>query len=262
MDLGWIKRVGVSAAGKSGTVLDRYLGKLPRINEKGMKDLVTQADIESEQEIISTIKQAFPDHCILAEESGLTGGIADCCWIIDPLDGTTNFSHQFRYFAVSIAFALHGQIVVGIVLNPSTREMFTAVKDSGSYCNGRAIHVSDKKEVSKCLLVTGFPYHYQDILPTLLLRFSNCLKAAQGVRRTGSAALDLCHVACGRFDAFWEQNLKPWDTAAGMLIAEEAGAKITDFSGNPFSIEMDEILSTNDYIHQEMISLLNIEDGK
>jgi myo-inositol-1(or 4)-monophosphatase len=259
MDMELVKRVGIAAAYKGGNVLRSHYGKIAKIDKKGAIDLVTEADTESEKVIIETIKTLFPDHTILAEESGLNMGESDHQWIVDPLDGTTNFAHELRLFSISIAFAQRGETAVGIVFIPETGEMFTAVKDSGADLNGRPISVSNSKTVSESLLITGFPYNANDVLNPLMTRFANCLKASQGVRRLGSAAIDLCFVACGRFDAFWEQNLKPWDTAAGEFIAREAGAVITDFSNKPFSINKKEILATNGNIHNEMISLLQIK---
>lgn len=259
MDLEFIKRAGIAAAYKGGNVLRSHYGKLARVDKKGDIDLLTEADTESEEVIIETIKTLFPDHAILAEESGWNIGEADHQWFIDPLDGTTNFAHELGLFSISIAFALNGETVVGIVLIPESGEMFTAVRDSGAELNGRPISVSTAKTVSESLLITGFPYDLMAVLNPLMTRFANCLKASQGVRRLGSAAIDLCFVACGRFDGFWEQNLKPWDTAAGEFIAREAGAIITDFSNKPFSINKKEILATNGYIHNEMLSLLQIK---
>jgi myo-inositol-1(or 4)-monophosphatase len=259
MDLELIKRVGIDAAYKAGRVLLSHYGRISRIDKKGDIDLVTEADTGSEKVIIDTIQKAFPNHTILAEESGLNRGEFGHKWIIDPLDGTTNFSHQLGIFSVSIAFSLNDQTVFGVVLNPETRELFTAVKGKGASLNGRQIRVSNSPSVSESLLVTGFPYNFKDVFDPLLTRFSNCLKASQGVRRLGSAAIDLCFLACGRFDGFWEQNLKPWDTAAGELIAREAGAVVTDFSNKPYAIDKKEILATNGKIHKEMLLLLKIE---
>ena len=259
MDLKFVKRVGIAAAYKGGNILRSHYGKINKIDKKGAIDLVTEADTESEKAIIETIKKLFPDHTILAEESGWNIGEANHQWFVDPLDGTTNFAHELGLFSISIAFALNGETVFGIVLIPETGEMFTALKDSGAELNGRPISVSNSKTVSDSLLITGFPYDLMDALNPLMTRFANCLKASQGVRRLGSAAIDLCFVACGRFDAFWEQNLKPWDTAAGEFIAREAGAMITDFSNKPFSVNKKEILATNGNIHNEMLSLLQIK---
>ena len=260
MDLELVKRVGIAAAYKGGGILMAHFGKITKIDKKGAIDLVTEADTESESVIIDTIKNVFADHTILAEESGLSAGDADHQWIIDPLDGTTNFAHQIGLFSISIAFALKGETVFGLVLNPLTGELFTAVKGRGASLNGKQIAVSKVMTVSESFLVTGFPYNLRDHFDPLMTRFSKCLKASQGVRRLGSAAIDLCFVACGRFDGFWEQNLNPWDTAAGELIAREAGAIVTDFSNNPFTIYKKEIIATNGKIHKEMLSLIAIED--
>ncbi len=262
MDQGLVKRIGIKAACESAGVLHSHFGNLVEIKKKGSIDLVTEADVRSEKIIIEIIRSHFPDHAIMAEESGCLEGKEDFRWIIDPLDGTTNFAHGLGLFAVSIAFAFNGEVVMGVVLNPETNELFCGVKGEGATLNGKAITVTTAEKVSESLLVTGFPYNFNSIIRPLMTRFENCLSAARAVRRLGSAALDLCFVACGRFDGFWEQNLKPWDTAAGMLIALEAGALITDFSNKPFSIEGDEVLATNGKIHNEMLSLLKLKDIK
>jgi len=264
MDLDYIKRTGIAAAYEGGNVLRSYFGQKPEIRKKGATDLVTQADTESEGAIIKTIRSRFPDHAILGEESGLdTGGHETPSrnrWIIDPLDGTTNFAHELGFFSVSIAFECDGDVVIGVVLNPLNGELFSAEAGKGAFLNGHPISVSRATSVRESLLATGFPYDLPPILHQLESRFSICLKNARGVRRLGSAALDLCYLACGRFDGFWEQNLHPWDTAAGLRIAEEAGARVTDFSNMAFSIDKNEILATNSHIHAEMIALLKLED--
>ena len=257
MNLELVKNVGIAAARKGAKVTQSLLGKT-RIEKKGDIDLVTRADRESEDTIIGTLLAAFPDHAILAEESGQHGRDASHLWIIDPLDGTTNFARRINHYAISIAFSVNGAISVGIVYNPGANEMFTAVLGQGAWLNDDPISASTVDFVKDSLLVTGFPYNFKDIFPEIITRFKHCLSAAQGVRRFGSAALDLCDVACGRFDGFWEQNLNPWDTAAGYLIAAEAGARISDFSNNPFDLKDKEILATNGKIHQEMVSLLRI----
>jgi len=261
MDWDYVKRVGIAAAYEGGHELRRHLGKLTHIHKKGRIDLVTEADTGSEKRIMATIRKAFPDHTILAEESGLETGRSEYRWIIDPLDGTTNYAHQLGLFAVSIAFALKDEIIIGVVLNPLSGELFVASRGQGATLNGDPVSVSRTMEITDSLLVTGFPYAHQAIIDTLLLRFANCLRASQGVRRLGSAALDLCFVACGRFEGFWEQELKPWDTAAGQLIAREAGAMVTDFSGVDFTIDQKEILATNGKIHNAMLALLELEDN-
>ena len=229
---------------------------MTEIRKKGAIDLVTEADTASEKVIIQTLRKPFPDHAIMAEESGETAGDQDCLWIVDPLDGTTNFAHQVGLFAVSIAFAHQGRLAVGVVLNPLSGELFTAAAGQGATLNGRSIRVSAVEDLGESLLVTGFPYNFAQFMPTMMGRFSRCLKASQGVRRLGAAALDLCYVASGRFEAFWEENLKPWDTAAGVLIAREAGGTVTDFSNRPFTPEMPEILASNGRIHRAMLSQL------
>ncbi|MDD2389833.1 MAG: inositol monophosphatase family protein [Desulfobacterales bacterium] len=256
MDLDLIKKIGVEAACQGAEILLSHFGNLSHIHKKGAIDLVTEADLGSEQAIIKTIRTHFPDHAILAEESGMNEGKSDVRWIIDPLDGTTNYAHRLGQFAISIACTSGADIVAGIVLNPVTEELFTALRGRGAMLNGRPVRVSDTCGIEDSLLVTGFPYNLKDIFPGLIERFANCLKASQGVRRMGSAALDLCFVACGRFEGFWEQNLKAWDTAAGTLIAREAGAFVTDFSGIPFTVDRNEIVATNGKIHKQLLALL------
>ncbi|RPH50352.1 MAG: inositol monophosphatase [Desulfobacteraceae bacterium] len=259
MDMKLINRIGIAAAYNGAEILKKNFGRRSGIQKKGAIDLLTESDTGSEKAIIETIRKVFPSHGILAEESGLDNEGAECMWIIDPLDGTTNFAHNLGLFAVSIAFAVQGNIVAGIVLNPVTGELFTATEGEGARLNGHPIHVSTTTDLSESLLVTGFPYDFKDIMGNLRVRFFNCLQASQGVRRLGSAALDLCFTAAGRFEGFWEENLKPWDTAAGFIIAREAGARVTDFSGNPFDVNKKEVLATNSMIHGEMIKLLEIK---
>jgi myo-inositol-1(or 4)-monophosphatase len=257
MYLNLVKNTAIGAAYRSGEILRRHMGSLESIEKKGPKDLVTAADLESEKQIKATILERFPDHQIIAEESSKE--ISDtngCTWIIDPLDGTTNFAHQVSIFSVSIAFAQNGELKTGVVFNPVSGELFSAVKAEGAWLNGVAIHVSDCEKISESLLVTGFPYDIKQGPRPYMDKFANCLSAAIGVRRLGSAALDLCFVACGRFEGFWEENLKPWDTAAGTLIAREAGAMVTDFSGQAYDIFKKEIIASNGHIHQDLRLLL------
>ncbi|MDJ0912900.1 MAG: inositol monophosphatase family protein [Desulfobacterales bacterium] len=260
MDLEGAKRVGIAAAYQSAKSIMSHYGRLTNVQKKGPIDLVTEADQASENVIIDTIRAAFPQHAILSEESGWQEGNDNWQWIIDPLDGTTNFAHQVDLFAISIAFAEKGTLRVGIILNPVSGELFTAVKGQGAQLNGRPIAVSKTSVIADSLLVTGFPYSITAQLPIAVPQFINCLKASQGVRRLGSAALDLCFVACGRFEGFWETGLNSWDTAAGFLIAEEAGARVTDFAGDRFDIQKKEILATNGYIHAAMLQLLQVEE--
>jgi myo-inositol-1(or 4)-monophosphatase len=259
MDIEAAKRVGIEAIYKGAKVLRNHFGRISQVSQKGAFDLVTEADTESEKQIIETIWNTFPDHAILAEESGENKGTVEYQWLIDPLDGTTNYVHQLPFFTISIALAVSGNIELGLILNPMDGELYSAIAGKGAELNGKPINVSSIASVSDSLLITGFPYDFNEIVDPAMNRFSVCQQASQGVRRLGSAALDFCYVACGRFDGFWEQNLHPWDKAAGAIIAAEAGAVITDFSNQPFSINQKEILVTNGRIHQEMLSLLKIE---
>ena len=260
MDYEHAKRVGIEAIYSGAKVLRDHFGRISQINHKGAFDLVTEADIESEKQILEKIRKAFPDHDILAEESGANKGTTDFQWLIDPLDGTTNYAHQLPFFSIAIALAERGEIVLGLVLNPMDGELYSAIAGEGAELNGRPIRVSSTASVCDSLLVTGFPYDFDEIVEPTMQRFAACQQASQGVRRLGSAALDICYVACGRFDGFWEQNLKAWDKAAGAIIAAEAGAVITNFSNQPFSINQEEILVTNARIHEEMLSLLVLKD--
>jgi myo-inositol-1(or 4)-monophosphatase len=258
MDLNSYKQTAIAAAYKGAQTLRSRFGNISRIRKKAAMEIVTEADTESEKQIISTIHAKFPDHAVLSEECGLKTGTSDYQWIIDPLDRTVNFAHQIPIFCVSIALAMGDNIVLGIVLNPINGELFSAEREKGAQLNGKPIHVSAVLTVSESLLVTGFPYNVEEIFDEGIYRYGSCLKAAQGIRRFGSAALDLCFVACGRFEGFWEQNLKPWDTAAGALIAAEAGATVTTFSNQPYMAGEQEILATNGHVHEEMLGLLKI----
>ncbi|MBW2645446.1 MAG: inositol monophosphatase [Deltaproteobacteria bacterium] len=256
IDLKQVKDVGFSAIQKASEFLRDRFGQAHSIKKKGAIDLVTEADEHAERLIIDTILAEYPDHSILAEESGGVLARSPYQWIIDPLDGTTNFAHNLPCFSTSIALALNGETVFGVVENPVLQERFWAVKGEGAFLNGKEIRVSSTESLSESLLVTGFPYDLKAIIDTLLARFQRCLEASQGVRRLGSAAIDLCYVACGRFDGFWEQNLHPWDTDAGVLIVREAGGIVTDFAGGPHQRDMKEILATNGRIHEELIGVL------
>jgi len=256
LNLNKVYQVAIAAAYQSGQILNRYYGQLKHVEKKGAIDLVTEADLESEKAVKTIIQGQYPDHGIIAEESGIKTSQTPYEWIIDPLDGTTNYAHQIPIFAVSIAFVIDKQPVVGVVFNPVAQDLFTSIKGQGATYNGQSIGVSQTRKLSDSVLVTGFPYNLREIIDSLIDRFSTCLQSAQAVRRLGAAALDLCFIASGRFEGFWEQNLKPWDTAAGMLIAQEAGAHITNFSNEPYHYEMSEIVATNGYIHQDLLRCL------
>jgi myo-inositol-1(or 4)-monophosphatase len=258
MDFESHRQVAVKAAERSGRILRKRFGNISQIRKKAAQEIVTEADTESEKEIITVIRSHFPEHEILSEETGLRKGASGFKWIIDPLDGTVNFAHQVPIFCISIALAFQDEIVLGIILDPLKDELFSATKGRGAQLNGQPILVSAVATIADSLLVTGFAYNLREIFEPVITRYGNCLRVAQGMRRLGSAALDLCYVACGRFEAFWEQHLKPWDTAAGTLIATEAGGMVTTFANQPYTIDDAEILATNGHIHREMLELLKI----
>jgi len=258
MDLTPYYQTAIAAAYKAAEVLRVRFGNISHVRKKDAVEIVTEADTEAEKEIISVIHGRFPDHSILGEESGLNDGSNDFQWVIDPLDGTVNFAHQLPIFCISIALVQRDEIVLGVVLNPVDGQLYTAQRGQGAQLNGQLIRVSNVETVADSLLVTGFPYHILEIYEPVIIRYGNCLKASQAVRRLGSAALDLCYVACGRFEAFWEQGLKAWDTAAGVLIAAEAGASVTTFSNEPYNLGDHEILFSNGHVHEEMLELLKI----
>ena len=256
MDMETVKNTATSSLHKAGNLLCTLYEAGVAIEKKGAVDLVTEADKAAEAAVIETISRVFPHHGILAEESGAHSENAPFRWVIDPLDGTTNFAHGLPLFCTSIAFQAHGETLLGAVLNPITRELFLAEKGKGATRNGKAIGVSQTADLEESLLVTGFPYNRREVLDELMAKVKRCLGKAQGLRRLGSAALDLCYLASGRFDGFWEQNLKGWDTAAGVLIAREAGGTITDFQGGPYTPGDPTMLATNGPIHKEMMHLL------
>lgn len=258
MDIDRAQRVAVKAAYKSADIIRRHFGHIRAVDKKGPTDLVTVADRESEKQIITTIREAFSDHGIVAEEGSRHQTDADMLWVIDPLDGTTNFAHGVPIFAVSIALTSRENTLLGVVLNPISGEFFSAVRGRGAQLNGNPLTVSKTTTVAESLLATGFPYKIATATDPVIKRFENCLRASRGLRRLGAAAIDLCFLACGRFDGFWEQDLKPWDTAAGALIASEAGARLSTYSGEAFADDHPEILATNGIIHGEMLQLLKV----
>jgi myo-inositol-1(or 4)-monophosphatase len=249
----------IEFAHAAGDVLKDYAGREKQVQFKGRGNLVTIADKESEALIIRSIRGRYPGHAILTEESGAiapTQSGTDFQWIIDPLDGTTNFAHQYPFYCVSVAVEQAGDVICGAVYDPVRDEMFSAARGEGSFLNGERLHVSEVSQLSHALLLTGFPYNFRERVGTVVGQFREFLMESQAVRRGGSAALDLSYIAAGRCDGFWELDLHPWDTAAGGVIAEEAGARVTDFAGNPFSIYMTEILASNGRIHDAMEAVL------
>lgn len=251
------KKTAIDAAKSAGLLLKRNIGRRHTIEFKGVIDVVTEMDIKAEDMIMKTIKARFPEHGILTEESFEQKSGSGYRWIIDPLDGTTNYLHGFPIFCVSIALEREGEIILGVVFNPMLNELFTAEKGKGAYLNSKKIRVSGISELTKSLLATGFPYDVRTSPDNNISHFANLAVRAQAIRRAGSAALDMCYVACGRFDGFWELKLKPWDTAAAMLIIKEAGGIVTDFNGSAFSLYSGETLASNGLVHDEMIEVLN-----
>jgi myo-inositol-1(or 4)-monophosphatase len=248
--------VAWDAANKAGMLIRESWSQPKEVGYKGAIDLVTSVDRESERRIVEVLQQNFPDHSVLAEEETDLVGAAPQRWIIDPLDGTTNWAHGYPQLSVSIALEVEREIVLGLVYDPLRRECFRAVKRQGATLNGSAIRTSDIQELDKALLATGFPYDRREKADFYLSFFKAFMTRSQGIRRAGSAALDLCYLACGRIDGFWELKLRPWDTAAAALIVEEAGGRVSDFSGNPFSIWGAETLASNGTIHDEMVSVM------
>ena len=251
-DLNHIHDVAVRAGKSAGELILFALDK-PRIPDyKGKTDLVTKTDKESEELICSIIHAEFPKHGILTEESGPSFPNADYQWIIDPLDGTTNFVHGYPSFAVSIGVFYKSKPLVGIVLELPAKRLFTALKRQGATCDGSLINVSNVSSLIDSLLVTGFGYEHNDKWKTNMKLFQILTDKTQGVRRLGAASVDLCHVAMGIVDGFWEFDLHPWDTAAGYLILTEAGGTLTRIDGKPFSIHDDNILATNGPLHPSL----------
>ncbi|MBN2225872.1 MAG: inositol monophosphatase [candidate division Zixibacteria bacterium] len=240
----------------AGEILDKKARQHHRIELKGRVDLVTDADLASESYIIDSIQHQYPDHSILTEEKASIDNGSEFKWIIDPLDGTTNFAHNFPFYCVSIALECQGEMILGAIYDPMRDEMFSACKGGGAWLNRRKITVTDQAKLEHALLATGFPYDIGSSREDNLKQFRRFAKLARGIRRAGSAALDLCYLACGRFDGFWELKLHPWDTAAGIVIVTEAGGKVTDFAGAGYSIYDKYILATNGRIHSQMVKVL------
>jgi myo-inositol-1(or 4)-monophosphatase len=240
----------------AGAILRKRQSEGFEIAKKGRVNLVTEADLEAEKLIIHRITECYPDHGILAEESGLQAEKSrDIRWIVDPLDGTTNYAHGYPFFCVSIGVAMGEEVVVGVVFDPVAREMFSAIRGQGAFLNGKSISVSRQDSMEDSLLVTGFSYEEDEIQENLKL-FNRMMTKSRSVRRDGSAALDLCYVACGRYEGFWELSLHPWDVAAGGLIVEEAGGQVSRFDASPATIYDREILATNGLIHRRLSVLL------
>jgi myo-inositol-1(or 4)-monophosphatase len=256
-----MERVAAEVAEEAGRILKEAWGKAKRVELKGAVDLVTETDREAEDLIVGRLRRAFPGHRVVAEEASAGGrpappGEAEHVWYVDPLDGTTNFAHSLPQFAVSIALVRGREPQLGIVHDPVRNETFRARSGGGATLNGAPIRVSAVADLDRALVGTGFPYDRRTHLDYYLGFLRDFMLAAQDVRRAGSAALDLCHVACGRLDGFWEWKLHPWDTAAGALIVREAGGRVSDFRGGLFDAHGAETLATNGRLHAAMLAVL------
>ncbi len=248
----------IETARDAGQILLEKFDRGIAIQKKGDIDLVTAADLASEALIIERIKSYYPRHSILAEESGEAVVIGDGTtwkWIIDPLDGTTNFAHGYPCFCVTLALEHKGEIVLGVTFDPTRNELFAAERGQGATLNGKPIRVSKAEQLSESLIVTGFPYNFKS-RPDFARNLTEFLLNSRGVRRDGSAAIDLAYVACGRFDGMWEEGLNPWDMAAGILLVEEAGGQVSGYDNSKFSIYSPPMVASNGLIHSQMLNIL------
>ncbi|MEZ5016462.1 MAG: inositol monophosphatase family protein [Flavipsychrobacter sp.] len=253
-----LKSVILTAAKEAGAIIKEYFEGSFTVENKGtINNLVTEVDKHAEAKIIAIIKETFPTHNILSEEIGAINQESEYQWIIDPIDGTVNFAHSIPICCVSIAVKHKNELLLGVVYNPILNELFFAEKGKGAFLNDKPISVSEKSEFKKACLVTGFPYKWPKTYEHPIKVFERFIMEGLPVRRLGSAAIDLCWVACGRFDGFWEYNLNPWDIAAGYLIVLEAGGKVSNFDGDPYSVFDKETLATNGLIHNDMLSVIH-----
>lgn len=251
--------VAVAAARIAGGILRERFGQVQRIRYTGEIDLVTEADDIAERSIVDEIRRHFPDDSILAEEGSTGGANPDRRWIVDPMDGTTNFAHGYPFFAVSIGLEVRGNLELAVVYDPVQDELFVARAGGGAFLNGERIRVSTTDQLRAGFLCTGFPYDRAQMEPALEL-WRRFVLRAQAVRRDGAAALDLCYVAMGRFDGFWEQSLQPWDVAAGALMVVEAGGQVTGYEGGAFALELPAVLASNGLLHPDLLRVINASD--
>ncbi len=256
MELEVIRDVALRAAKEAGAILRHGLERTRIIEYKGDKNLVTDIDRRSEETIAALIRRELPDHSLVSEEGTRLQGDSGYRWFVDPLDGTTNYAHGYPCFSVSIAVEKDGEPLYGVVYDPNLEELFTAERGGGAFLNGKRLRVSAVSRLSHALLATGFPPDVATAKENNLDHFADFMKRAQAVRRPGSAALDLCYAAAGRFDGFWELRLSPWDVAAGALAVTEAGGRVTDLWGQPLRISTPRIVASNGLIHEEMLRVL------
>lgn len=248
--------VAAEAVLRAGALQRRQYGQLLEIRHKGEIDLVTNVDRACEDAILDTLRQRCPGHDIVTEERVLERTGARQVWFTDPLDGTTNFAHGYPFFCASAALAVDGVLIAGAVYDPIKEELFTAERGGGAHLNGRRLAVSSARELLRSLLVTGFPYDLRDDLAARLRLFNRFMGAARAIRRDGAAALDLCYLAAGRVDGFFEEALQPWDILAGALMVEEAGGRVTRFDGSPLGLRADQVLASNGPLHEAMMSVI------
>jgi myo-inositol-1(or 4)-monophosphatase len=248
--------VAIAAAKEAGRIQKLHFGHFHKVEYKGEIDPVSEIDKLCEKAVNRIIFDAFPDHDVLTEESAFKGKGSPWKWIIDPIDGTTNYIHGFPFFCVSIGLEVKGEVTLGVVYDPILDQLFNALKGEGAYLNGKRIFVSQVNNLGRSFLCTGFPYDIREHTDFYLRYFRQFITKSVAIRRPGSAALDLCYVGAGRFDGFWELKLHAWDVAAASLIITEAGGKVTDFQGGPFNIYSEEILASNGLIHQEMLRVI------
>jgi len=249
-------QVAVHACRAAGRIQAASFGTAPPVEHKGEIDLVTAIDRASEKAILAIIGRAFPGHGVLAEESDPRTGDGEHLWVVDPLDGTTNFSRAFPYFCVSVALARAGRVVVAAVYQPLLDEMFTAIRGHGAFLNGKPLRVSGQARLDQAFLATGFPYDIRRGRRTNIEHFSAFATRCLAIRRAGAAALDLAYVAAGRFDGFWELKLRPWDIAAASLLVEAAGGRVTGLAGRPWRLSVRDIVASNGRVHGEMLAVL------
>jgi len=248
----------IEAVVRAGAVQLAALGSDIQIDKKGTIDLVTEVDLAIERMFRALIAERFPDHQVLAEEMGGSSTVPPGpCWVFDPIDGTTNFAHGLPIFCASLALEFGGVAEVAAIYDPTREELFTAERAGGAFLNGRPIHVSSAQTLVDAMLVTGFPYDVHQRVTEIVGLFGEFVGRARAVRRLGSAALDLCYVAAGRLDGFWESDLKPWDIAGGSLVVAEAGGKVTSMDGAPFSSRANQVLATNGIVHDSMLNVIH-----